>query len=97
MDWKTKHGCIIHTSDEDLHSDLISPRYSESWYTLLKAARLRGETTLEQAGETTKEGKVPEMYYHGTKWTKTREPLIKCVELQAGTKVRDVRIQRYSP
>ena len=61
MDWKKTHECIIHTSNEDLHSDLISPRDSESWSRILKAARLRGETTLEQIGETVEEGQVPEV------------------------------------
>ena len=61
---KTTHTCIIHTSDEDPHTGLTSPRDLNSWKTLLRAARLRQHQPLLKIAQNLLDGDVPAIYYH---------------------------------
>ena len=61
---KTTHTCIIHTSDDDPHTGLTSPRDLDSWKTLLRAARLRQHQPLLKVAENLPDGDVPAVYYH---------------------------------
>lgn len=56
--------CIIHTTDEDPHAGLTSPRDLDSWNTLLRAARLRQHQAILTVAENLREGELPQIPYH---------------------------------
>ena len=49
---RARMNCIIHCSDEEPDSKLVSPKYFESWITLLRAAEIR--TSKYQKGKKNK-------------------------------------------
>src|SRR6218665_2035881 len=58
--------CWVHSksSDEDLHSNLKTPRDLESWQTLLNAARIRKCSEVLELAANTSHDVVPNIYYH---------------------------------
>uniref|UniRef100_UPI0035900444 uncharacterized protein n=1 Tax=Myxine glutinosa TaxID=7769 RepID=UPI0035900444 len=60
----TPPECIIHVSNEDLHSNLTSPRDFESWSVLLRAARLKKHKPLLMVAEDLEDDTIPPVHYH---------------------------------
>jgi len=58
--------CWVHSksSDEDLHSNLKTPRDLHSWQTLLEAAHIRKCSEVLELAADTSPDVVPNIYYH---------------------------------
>ena len=60
-----KGTCIIHKKSLKIDDDhLISPQSFDSWATLLEAAKIQQHASLLQIARNTREGEVPEIFYH---------------------------------
>ena len=60
-----KGTCIIHKKSLKIDDDhLISPQSFDSWATLLEAAKIQQHDSLLQIARNTREGEVPEIFYH---------------------------------
>lgn len=56
--------CIVHTTDDDAHCNLTSPRDMDSWSTLLRAARLRQHQPILTVAGGLQKGELPQIHYH---------------------------------
>ena len=59
-----KEGCIIHCSDGDTDSNLVSPQNLNSWKTLLRAAEIRQHLPILDLAKDLCEGEIPPVQYH---------------------------------
>lgn len=65
MDERKGTFCIIHKEGLKIDDEhLISPRSFDSWATLLEAAEIRQHEPLLKTARNTREGEVPEIFYH---------------------------------
>ena len=61
---RARMNCIIHCSDEEPDSKLVSPKYFESWITLLRAAEIRNYDPILGMSKGLPEGEIPAVRYH---------------------------------
>ena len=59
-----KQACIIHCSDGDSDSNLVSPQHLDSWKTLLRAAEIRQHLPILDLAKDLCEGEIPPVQYH---------------------------------
>ena len=65
MDGRKGTFCIIHKEGLKIDDDhLISPQSFDSWATLLEAAEVREHEAILEIARNTREGEVPEIFYH---------------------------------
>lgn len=61
---RSRMDCIIHCSDEDSNSHLVSPKNLDSWKTLLRAAEIRGHIQILDIAKELSEREIPPVLYH---------------------------------
>ena len=57
-------NCIIHCSDEEPDSKLVSPKKFKSWITLLRAAEIRNYDPILGMSKGLPEGEIPALQNH---------------------------------
>lgn len=61
---RPRMDCLIHCSSEDRHTKLVSPKDSDSWKSLLRAAEIRDHAPILEIARDLPDGVVPAVTYH---------------------------------